>query len=62
MGSDGAIAVLDTATGESRTLLANAGLPQAWGHEIALSSDGRKLAWIEAQGEGDVWILELGKP
>jgi len=32
------------------------------GREIALSRDGRQLAWIEAQGEGDVWILELKPP
>jgi Tol biopolymer transport system component len=59
MGSSGRIVVLDTATGVTHAVLPDAGLPQSWGHEIALSRDGRQLAWIEAQGEGDVWILEL---
>ena len=62
MGGGGAIVVLDTVTGATRPVLAAAGLPQSWGHEIALSRDGRRLAWIEAQGEGDVWILELDAP
>jgi len=62
MGSGGAIVVLDTVTGATRSVLPDAGLPQSWGHEIALSRDGRQLAWIEAQGEGDVWILELDAP
>ena len=59
MSSGGAIVILDSSTGATRTVLAKAGLPQSWGHEIALSGDGRHLAWIESQGEGDVWILEL---
>jgi Tol biopolymer transport system component len=59
MGSGGSIVVLDTATKATRAVLPRAGLPQSWGHEIALSRDGRQLAWIESQGEGDVWILEL---
>jgi Tol biopolymer transport system component len=59
MGSGGAIVALDTVTGATRAVLAEAGLPQSWGHEIALTRDGRRLAWIESQGEGDVWILEF---
>jgi hypothetical protein len=51
--------VLDTETRATRVVLPEAGLPQSWGREIAVSRDGRLLAWIEAQGEGDVWILEL---
>ncbi len=61
MGLNGTIVLVDTATGRRRVVVPEAGLPGSWGREIALSRDGRWLAWIESFGEGDVWLMTLSK-
>ena len=30
-----------------------------WGGALSLTPDGRKLAFLERRGEGDVWLMDL---
>jgi serine/threonine protein kinase len=59
LSRDGGIVLVDTATARRVDVLPRAGLPGSWGREIALTRDGRWLAWIESLGEGDVWLMTL---
>ena len=55
------LAVLDPQTGREHGVLTVRGVASSWGRLIDVSRDGRRLAFLEAQGEGDIWLAKMGR-
>jgi Tol biopolymer transport system component len=52
--------MLDTVTGRERPVLRVDRPFDHWGRSLSLSKDGRTLAYLQFQTEGDVWLMRLG--
>jgi eukaryotic-like serine/threonine-protein kinase len=55
----GHLAVVDATTGTERQVLPAEQSGLTWGRTIDLSSDGRTLAYLESQGDGDIWLMTV---
>ena len=53
------IVLLDTMTGHERPLIRLDRPFDQWGRTVTLSRDGRTLAYLQFQTEGDVWLMTL---
>jgi eukaryotic-like serine/threonine-protein kinase len=54
------IVVLDTITGTERPVMPLDRPFDHWGRTVSLSKDGRTLAFVQFQTDGDVWLMTLG--
>lgn len=54
------IVLLDTVTGRERAVMQIERPFDQWGRTVTLSRDGRTLAYLQFQTEGDVWLMTLG--
>jgi Tol biopolymer transport system component len=54
------IVLLDTITGSERPIMQVDRPFDQWGRTVTLSKDGRTLAYLQFQTEGDVWLMMLG--
>jgi serine/threonine protein kinase len=53
------LVLLDAHSGVSRPLTPLAGHYDNWGRTVTLSRDGRALAYLQSQTEGDIWVMSL---
>jgi Tol biopolymer transport system component len=53
------IVLLDTVTGHERPIMEIDRPFDQWGRTVALSKDGRSLAYLHFQTEGDIWLMAL---
>jgi Tol biopolymer transport system component len=56
------LSLLDVTTGRVEALVPMPRLYDQWGRTVALSADGRTLAYLQSQSEGDVWMMTLAPP
>ncbi|HSD72763.1 MAG TPA: protein kinase [Thermoanaerobaculia bacterium] len=57
---DNGIVLYDTATKRSRQILPAGTLPDGWAMKFSVSKDDRRIAYVETQREGDIWMLNFG--
>jgi Tol biopolymer transport system component len=53
------VVLLDTVTGRERPIMQIDRPFDQWGRTVTLSRDGRTLAYLQFQTEGDVWLMTL---
>jgi Tol biopolymer transport system component len=53
------LTLLDVATGTMQEVVPLPRQYDSWGRTVSLSHDGRTLAYLQSQSEGDVWLMTL---
>jgi Tol biopolymer transport system component len=53
------LSIVDVQTGRIESVMPLRRPPDQWGRTVALSADGKSLAYLQSQSEGDVWLMTL---